>query len=320
MVAPVPGLGRLCWLVVVVSVLLLAGCSGTPRTPPPRPANRLARWTAAKARWGGRPLLLGHRGGQERGYQNSMAAFGDAITLGLDYIETDVRHSADGVAVLQHDPRLPPTCDRYRGHAVRALTAAELATVRCGGQPIVTLAQLVQRLQQSDARRTGLMAEVKDVDPLGVRQAVAPLGWARVIIESFHWSYLARIEATDPRVVTCPLGVSLLTLRRALAVTHDCVGPDEQQATPVLVAAAHAAGVGVIAWTVDDPQQAIALADRQVDGIITDRPRLLASPVRLLRAPPSRAAAGESLRRRCLRRPAHPLRPTPAAGPARRRG
>ena len=52
----------------------------------------------------GLPLIIGHRGGTERGYQNSMAAFNDAISLRLDVVETDVRHSSDGTAVLMHDP------------------------------------------------------------------------------------------------------------------------------------------------------------------------------------------------------------------------
>jgi len=51
-----------------------------------------------------------------------MAAFNDAISLHLDFIETDVRHSADGVAVLVHDPSLSSACRPYSGMPVGALT------------------------------------------------------------------------------------------------------------------------------------------------------------------------------------------------------
>jgi hypothetical protein len=55
------------------------------------------------------PLVIAHRGCTERRYQNSMAAFDDAISLHLDFVETDVRHTADGVAVLIHDPSCRPS-------------------------------------------------------------------------------------------------------------------------------------------------------------------------------------------------------------------
>jgi glycerophosphoryl diester phosphodiesterase len=221
----------------------------------------------------GLPLIIGHRGGTERGYQNSMAAFNDAISLHLDVVETDVRHSADGAAVLMHDPALPHECRPFAGVAVHALTAAQLRRVRCAGQPIPRLADLVARLMRPDARRVAIMAEVKDGDPLGVRDALAPLGWQRVIIESFDWAALGTIEQATPQVVTCPLGVTADRLAGALAVTHDCVGPERRAATIDLITRAHAAHVGVIVWTIDDVPTMIQLSDHGVDGLITNRPR-----------------------------------------------
>lgn len=221
----------------------------------------------------GLPLIIGHRGGTERGYQNSMAAFNDAISLRLDVVETDVRHSSDGTAVLMHDPTLPHECKPFAGIAVRALTAVQLARVRCAGQPIPRLSDLVTRLMRPDARRVAIMAEVKDTDPLGIRDALAPLGWQRVIIESFDWAALGTIEQATPQVVTCPLGVTVDRLAAALAVTHDCIGPERRAATSDLITRAHAAHVGVIVWTVDDVPTMIELNDHGVDGMITDRPR-----------------------------------------------
>jgi glycerophosphoryl diester phosphodiesterase len=181
-----------------------------------------------------------------------------------------------------HDPVLPVACHPYTGAAVRALTMAQLTEVRCAGQPVPRLTDLVARLSRPDARNIGLMAEGKDVDPAGIRDALAPLGWRRTIIESFNWQALASIERVTPQVPTCPLGVTAANLTRALLVTHDCVGPEQHAVTADLISRAHEAGVGILVWTVDDRRTMRRLADEGVDGLITDRPR---TALALLHAP-----------------------------------
>ena len=76
-------------------------------------------------------LLLAHRGWHAAAAENSVAAFGAAVALGVDGIETDVRVSRDGLPVVIHDrltPRKRPVADLTRreiesdcGHAVPLL-------------------------------------------------------------------------------------------------------------------------------------------------------------------------------------------------------
>ena len=218
-------------------------------------------------------LVLAHRGGRERAAENSMAAFEDAITIGVDYIETDVRHSLDGVAFLVHDPTLPRACEPYAGHPVNLLTAAQLDAVRCNGQPVPHLSAVVARLLRPDAANVSLMVEIKDTDPLGVRDAVAPLGWRRVLVESFNLAALHRIETASPQVRTCAIFGAASTLPEALAVTHDCVAPEQTAVSAGLIARSHAAGALVLPWTVDDPATMAHLVALGCDGLITDKPR-----------------------------------------------
>ncbi|MBM9888125.1 MULTISPECIES: glycerophosphodiester phosphodiesterase [Deefgea] len=65
--------------------------------------------------------LLSHRGLSNQHPENTIAAFAAALALGFDGLETDVRLSADGEAILYHD-RLSPT-----GQAVARLTRTELS-------------------------------------------------------------------------------------------------------------------------------------------------------------------------------------------------
>jgi glycerophosphoryl diester phosphodiesterase len=229
------------------------------------------------------PVVLAHRGGVEKAPENSMAAFDDAIELGTEYLETDVRHTADGVAFLVHDPTLPPHCTLYPNFAVNVLTAAQLTEVRCGGEPLVRLTELVTRMSRPDASRVSLMAEVKDIDPLGVRDALAPLGWRRVVVQSFNLPALRMIEKSSPQVRTCALMWSANKLPQALAVTHDCVAPDYRDLDAAFVTKAHAVGAVVYPFTVDDADAMRRVTAMGVDGIITNRPRTAYTAVSRLR-------------------------------------
>jgi glycerophosphoryl diester phosphodiesterase len=259
-----------------------AGQPGSPDATPSQPAAP-ASPGEANGRPHRRPLVLAHRGGTERAPENTMAAFNDAIASRFDYIETDVRHSADGVAFLVHDPTLPRACAPFAGTAVRSLTAAQLTQVRCSGQPLPRLSELVARLRQPDAARISLFPEVKDGDPLGVRDLLAPLGWSRVIVQSADYDALRQLKQASPQVRTCGLIWAPNGLDSALAVTHDCVGPESHLVDAGFVAKAHAAGAVVYPFTVDDPPTIRHFTDLGVDGIITNRPRLARADLTHLR-------------------------------------
>ena len=52
------------------------------------------------------PFVIAHRGNSSGAPENSLAAFQQALDLGVDFIELDVNHTRDGHPVIVHGPGL----------------------------------------------------------------------------------------------------------------------------------------------------------------------------------------------------------------------
>ena len=233
------------------------------------------------------PLALAHRGGAALAPENTLAAFALATALGVRYLETDVRLTADGELVCFHDATLDRVTDGTRaGRAAYPRVAAG----GCGWLGASRSRPWPRRSRPSPtptSRSTSRTAAA--IAPLG--EAVAAQGLPRPGLR--RWAPgTAGSTSCAPR---CP-GVRTALGWRSLAavVTSARAGmpPARRFATaefahvplrlgrvPVfverLVEGAHRIGVRVVVWTVDDPATMVRLLDAGVDGIITDRPDLL---------------------------------------------
>jgi glycerophosphoryl diester phosphodiesterase len=221
----------------------------------------------------GGPLAIAHRGGAGLAAENTLDAFARSYALGVRYLETDVRVSADGECLAFHDA----TLDRVLGRpgAVRATPSSYL---RHRGVP--TIAEMLRAFP--DARFT---IDVKDA------AAVTPLARTLVEADAAHrvcaagaWDgWLARLRREVGPELTTALGWRALAtlIARAPAIPPWWHEPGRFAHVPLplthprLITRAHALGVRVITWTVNDPARMHRLLDAGVDGIITDRPDLL---------------------------------------------
>ena len=234
------------------------------------------------------PLALAHRGGAEfapnRGIENTMAAFRNAVDLGYRYLETDVHATRDGHLIAFHDDRLDRVTD---GHGLIAeLPWSSVDAARIGGaEPIPELAQLLETFP--DAR---INIDIK------APGAVAPL-WqtiqrhhaeGRVCVGSFSNRRLAAFRrVAGPGVATAAGQIGTAALRFApgwlssllhspaqvlqIPTTHTVRGRTVRLVTPRLLETAHRLGKQVHVWTVDDPAEMARLLDLGVDGIVSDR-------------------------------------------------
>ena len=75
-------------------------------------------------------LVIGHRGNAAHAPENTLESFDQAVALGVDALELDVRLTRDGVPFVIHDPTLARTAGR--ADAVAAITAAALERADAG--------------------------------------------------------------------------------------------------------------------------------------------------------------------------------------------
>ena len=238
---------------------------------------------------GGPLLAFAHRGGARHpdllGRENTMVAFRHAWALGYRYLETDVHLTRDGVLVAFHDALLDRVSDGVG--SIADLDTTALARVRVAGEEVPSLAEVVDAFPEARFN-LDLKADAV-VEPLATFVLERGLH-DRVLVGSFSSRRLHRFRAlVGPRVPTsaAPLEVAAyvvlpgrLAHRLAPRVAALQV-PHRVQGLPVasarLVRRAHAVGVQVHVWTVDDPDEMRLLLDRGVDGLMTDRTDVLAS-------------------------------------------
>jgi glycerophosphoryl diester phosphodiesterase len=227
-------------------------------------------------------LAFAHRGGALDAPENTMAAFAQAIAQGYRYLETDVHATADGVAVAFHDDTLDRVADRPGN--ISTLGWSDVRAARVGGEPIPGLDELLGAWPQArinlDPKTDAAAALLDDA----IRRHDA---WDRVCIGSFSGSRLAALRRRlGPRLTTSmgPLEVARLKLASLGVPTGGFAAACAQipvrehgitLVTPALVAAAHARGLQVHVWTIDEEAEMERLIDLGVDGLMTDRPLVL---------------------------------------------
>lgn len=232
------------------------------------------------------PYAIAHRGGAGLAPENTFEAFSRSVALGVRYLETDVRLTADGVLVAFHDERLDRVTDR-RGRVDRTPWPELRAARVSGGGPVLTLAELLEAFPRE---HFAIDLKTSDgIEPLA-KVLVDCHAVQRVCVAGAWDGWLAHLrERCGPGLRTA-LGWRSLTTLVACAKTG--VRPPVSIATgewvhvPVslgrvpmvaerLVQMAADLDVRVLVWTVNEAASMRRLLDLGVDGVITDHPDLL---------------------------------------------
>jgi glycerophosphoryl diester phosphodiesterase len=228
--------------------------------------------------WNG-PIPFAHRGGASDVPENTMPAFEYAVNLGYRYVETDVQVTSDGVLVAFHDNDLRRTCGR--AGRISELPWSEVSTAMVSGAaPIPLMEDLLGtwpdlRINidcKTDTAVDALVACLRRTNSLD-----------RVLLGSFSDARLRRLRkelGDDVCTSLGPVGVATLRFGRpkhmeAMAAQVPVKQGPLTVTNAAFVERAHALGLHVHVWTIDEPAEIRRLLDLGVDGIMTDRPEVL---------------------------------------------
>jgi len=230
------------------------------------------------------PKRCAHRGAGKLAPENTLAALRLGREHGYRMAEIDVKLSADGVAFLLHDATLERTTDGS-GRA-DALPWRELARLDAGswhspsyaGEPIPTLAAVARWCR---ANGVAINIEIKPT-PGRERETGAAIAldaaaaWkgsdVPPLLSSFSATALEAALEAVPALPRAWLTETLPADWRERCIAVGCIALDAKHTLlkADTIAAAHAAGLRVAAWTVNDAMRVAELAAWGVDTIITD--------------------------------------------------
>lgn len=241
---------------------------------------------------GEKPVVIAHRAGGNEAPENSIVAVRNMQEKGFKYIETDLYATSDGVVILHHDPELDRTTDGTG--KISDYTWAELSKVTDeSGNRLMRLDEVLEEFPDlifnMDSKENSV------VRPL-IRTLQRQGGIDQVSLSSFSEMRLKFLRSQLPGVKsslgTAAIGQLVLaahspsSLRSALAtgVPGPAKGAEAVQVpmaagkvsviNPQFIELAHARGLAVHVWTINEETEMNEILDLGVDGIITDEPSL----------------------------------------------
>jgi glycerophosphoryl diester phosphodiesterase len=249
------------------------------------------------------PVNIAHRGGAKIAPENTIEGFREGLRVGAGVLELDVHTTADGHVVVIHDATVDRTTNGTG--AVREMTLAEVKRLDAGyrftrdsgatfpyrgaGIGIPTLEEIYDEFVDMS-----INVEIKGERP-GIEEALWRIievagGEDRTLVVSESTATIRRFrEASGGRVATASSSVELISfwLLSHLGLSWSfkppfqaLQGPETYHGlrivTPGFVRAAHERGLRVDVWTIDSEPDMRRLLGYGVDGIMTDRPDVLA--------------------------------------------
>ncbi len=231
---------------------------------------------------GHRPLVGAHRGASARAPENTLAAMRAALEDGAELIELDVHLTRDDQLAVIHDAdtrRVTGVSGVVAGMTMddlRRLDAGRRKGMEWSGEEVPELGDVFRLVRG----RAGVNVEVKGgiaaLPVLERRLREYDLAES-VIVSSFDGETVRAASHLQPGIRTGLLcdEAPLDPASAVRAVGASLLHLGHTAITARIVADLRDAGLGVVAWTVNEPEEMRRLAALDIDAILSDDPRLL---------------------------------------------
>jgi len=210
------------------------------------------------------PRVLGHRGTRGEYQENCAEAMALALSKGVTGFETDIRLTKDGQLVIMHDAQVERVSDGQG--VVEEMTLAELKKLRLNNSSdaIPTLEEMLAPLKgrtdvfielemkSSKLTKSGRLDEYLEKVYATATRLLEPGAYA---FTSFDADYLKRMFELHPDARTGLISGKALTddlIRQALFLGCRQVAPVLRGTTREMMDKAHAAGLAVTLWMIQD--------------------------------------------------------------------
>jgi len=236
-------------------------------------------------------VCIAHRGASGHAPENTLAAFREAIEIGVDGMECDVHCTKDGQVIAIHDSTLSRTTnakgliEQMALDEVKKADAGSWFGPQFAGERIPTLREVLELTE----RKVVTVIEIKpdNITDKVVEEIESAKAVDHVVLQSFHPSVVGNAQELNPQIPRVLLASGRRTIRRlsgildliqrAAEVGAGVLNLSSKIITPQLVKESHRRGIGVWAWTVDDEAEMKKLAAMRVDGITSNYPKKLRS-------------------------------------------
>jgi glycerophosphoryl diester phosphodiesterase len=227
---------------------------------------------------------VAHRGAGRLAPENTLAAMRVGASHGYRMFEFDVKLSGDGTLIVMHDASVDRTTNA--SGRVAAMTLGELAKLDAGswhspgfaGEGVPTLARLAAWL---NANRLQANVEIKPCPGRDAETGAAAALEARALwrdadvpplLSSFSEHALAAARRAAPELPRALLMHDLAGdwLERCKALGCVAFDANHNVLGEGVITQAHAAGLRVLAYTVNDPERVDELTGWGLDCLITD--------------------------------------------------
>lgn len=226
------------------------------------------------------PQAIAHRGGDITTPENTLAAFRNAIALGMDYLEFDVQMTADGHLVVIHDD----TVDRTTNGTglVGEMTLDQIRALDAGnGEQVPTFEEVIQLAKDKGVM---ILPEAKSPAlypgmPTKMVELVEEMEFLdRTVFQSFVPTALEEIQRVNDQAQTCPLfGLWKFNLSEPPA-ENVCPMAEMALLYPWMIRAAHQRGQPVYIWfgVIEHPLTMRLMLAFGADAVMVDDPAGLA--------------------------------------------